>query len=342
MCASSPSPDFDDLVDDDEQARAFEWIWAVLRRSDEEQAPSYDVDREWDRLADRLDLADDAGAEAEPRRAPDRTPRSPTVSAAARLQRWTRAVAAAVLLLLAAGAGVWWWAQPVSVRTAPGEQTVVTLPDGSTAELNGATTLSYPRGFAAWPGIAGIEASARRVTLDGEAFFSVTEQNRPFRVETANARVEVLGTAFHVRTRSTEGPPETRVVVASGRVRLARADSAGRDAASVTLVRAGQASRVQGTAPPTVPEIVELKYVEAWRKGGFAVFDAPLPTILRELERRFGGSLELAVPPAETEPMSLHYARDAELEDVLRDIAFTQGLSFRRTSQGYELVRTGG
>ena len=339
MCASSPSPDFDDLVDDDKQARAFEWIWVFLRRSDEEQAPSYDVDREWERLADRLDLADDVGAKADQRRAMDRTPKSPAVSTAARLQRWPRAVAAAVFLLLAAGAGVWWWTQPVSVRTAPGEQTVVTLPDGSTAELNGATTLSYPRGFSAWPGV---EVSARRVTLDGEAFFSVAEQSRPFRVETGNARVEVLGTAFHVRARTTDDTPETRVVLASGRVRFAAADSSGRDAASVTLTTAGQASRVQGTAAPTVPEIVELKYVEAWRQGGFAVFDAPLPTILRELERRFGVSLELAVPAAETEPMSLHYARDAELKDVLRDIAFTQGLSFRRTSQGYEFVRNGG
>jgi len=336
MCASSSSPDFDDLVDDDEQVRAFDRIWALLRWSDEERERSYDVDREWDRLADRLDLADDAGAEADQRRATNRSPRSPAVSTTARLQRWTRAVAAAVLLLIAAGAGVWWWTQPVSVRTAPGEQTVVTLPDGSTAELNGATTLSYPRGFSAWPGV---EASARRVSLDGEAFFSVAERPRPFRVETENARVEVLGTTFHVRTRTTDGTPETRVVVASGRVRFAAADSSGWDAASVTLETTGQASRVQGTAGPSVPETVELKYVEAWRQGGFAVFDAPLPTILRELERRFGVSLELTVPSAETEPMSLHYARDAELEDVLRDISFTQGLSFHRTSQGYELVR---
>jgi len=150
--------------------------------------------------------------------------------------------------------------------------------------------------------------------------------------------VEVLGTSFNVQSRTIGDTTKTRVVVASGRVRLA-ADSAGREKAAVTLEKAGQASRVQGTAGPTVPEIVELKYVEAWRQGGFAVFDAPVPTILRELERRFGVSLALKMSPAETEPMSLHYARDVELENVLRDIAFTQGLAFRQTSQGYELIR---
>jgi transmembrane sensor len=227
----------------------------------------------------------------------------------------------------------------VSVRTAAGEQTVVTLPDGSTAELNGGTTLSYPRGFAALPGVA---ASVRRVALDGEAFFSVTARDRPFRVETANARVEVMGTKFTVQTRTAKGAPETRVVVASGRVRVAAApDSSAAASDAVTLATPGQASRVRGTGAPTVPETVELKYVEAWRQGGFAVFDAPLPVILRELERRFGVPLALRVPEAETEPMSLHYAEDARLEAVLRDICFTQNLSFRRTSRGYELVRPG-
>jgi len=339
MSTPSTSPDFDDLVDDDEQVRAYEQIWTLLRQADDEHDRSYDVDREWNRLDDRLDLSDDAASgPVTERRATDRSPRSSTASTTARLQRWTRALSVAVLLLVAAGAGVWWWTQPVSVRTAPGEQTVVTLPDGSTAELNGGTTLSYPRGFAAWPGV---EASARRVSLDGEAFFSVSEQDRPFRVETANARVEVLGTSFNVRTRTTDDVADTRVVVASGRVRLTSAGATERDTASVTLDDVGETSRVQGTSGPTPPEAVALKYVEAWRQGGFAVFDAPLPTILRELEQRYGGSIELRVPPAETEPMSVHYGPDADLEDILRDLSFTQGLSFRQTSRGYELVRKG-
>ena len=335
MNAPSRPPNFDELADDEDQARVFGWIWDHLRRSGED-APSYDVDREWTRLADRLDLADDAAPTARERRT-DRGPRPSAAAPTARTRRWTQALTGAVLVLLIVGAGVWWWSRPVSVRTAAGEQTVVTLPDGSTAELNGGTTLSYPRGFGPLPGI---EASARRVSLDGEAFFSVTDRDRPFRVETANARVEVLGTRFNVRSQTSGAPPETAVTVAVGRVRVSAAPeaSAGPDA-SVVLDDEGETSRVRGSAAPTVPETLELRYVEAWRQGGFAVFDASLPTILRELERRFGVPLTLRVPAAETESMSLHYARDAELEAVLRDVCFTQNLSFRRTSQGYELVR---
>jgi transmembrane sensor len=92
-------------------------------------------------------------------------------------------------------------------------------------------------------------------------------------------------------------------------------------------------------APPTPPQTTDLKYVQAWRTGGFGLVEASVPAILRELERRFGTSLRLGVPAAETETMTLHYARDARLEDVLRDICIVQGLTYRETSQGYELVR---
>ncbi len=92
-------------------------------------------------------------------------------------------------------------------------------------------------------------------------------------------------------------------------------------------------------APPSAPTLTDLKYVQAWRTGGFGLAEASLPAILRELEHRFGVSLRLKVPAAETDTMTLHYARDARLEDVLRDVCIVQGLTYRETSQGYELVR---
>jgi transmembrane sensor len=340
---SLPS-NFDDLADGGEEEQDYERIWALLQRTDEERAASYDVDEEWSALADRLDLADaDASAAssddaptAQQRRAGDRRSRAPDSSPTARLQRWTQVLTVAALLLCVVGGGVLWWSQPVSVTTAAGERTVVTLPDGSTAELNGATRIEYTRGFSSLPLIG---ASARHVRLEGEAFFSVVEGDRPFHVETPNARVEVLGTTFNVRARTRGDTPETDVTVASGRVRVAPG-AAEREVASVVLETAGQTSRVTGPdGTPTVPRTINLKYVQAWRHGGFGVMGASLPTILRELERRFDTSLRLGVPTAGTDTLSLHYARDARLEEILRDICLLQNLRYQKTSQGYELVR---
>jgi transmembrane sensor len=332
MTPPSRSPDFDDVVDDDEETQVFDRIWALFRRVDEAEKSAYDVDDAWARLADRLDLEGEEGGRASSgeQRAPDRPSRP---APGGRFRRRTSALVLAVVLVGIIGAGVW-WSQPVSVHTTPGEQTVVSLPDGSTAELNGGTTLSYSRGFTSVPWVGSVD---RRVQFDGEAFFSVVEGERPFRVETTNARVKVLGTAFHVRARPAGQQSETRVVVASGRVQFASAaDTAG----SVVLEGEGASSAVRGSSTsPSAPHSVDLKYVEAWRTGGFALSRASLPTILRELERQFGMSLDLRVPAAETDTMTLHYARDAELEAVLRDICLIQNLSYRETSQGYELVR---
>ena len=343
MSTPSLPPNFDDLADSGEEEQDYERIWRLLHRTDEERAASYDVDDEWDQLADRLDLngdtdetvdSPDPSSTTSRRRAADRGPRSPA-SSSARLQRWKQVLTVAALVLCVVGGGLLWWGQPASVTTAAGERTVVTLPDGSTAELNGATTIEYARGFSS---LLWTDASVRHVRLEGEAFFEVVEGERPFRVETPNARVEVLGTAFNVRARSQGGRSETEVAVASGRVRVAARRASQKASASVVLDRKGQASRVMGTDAPTPPKTEPLKYVRAWRHGGFGVIGAPLPTVLRELEHRFGTSLRLGVPVAETDTMTLHYARDARLEDVLRDVCLIQNLTYRETSQGYELV----
>ena len=321
---------------DADTARTYERIWAALHRTDDARTATYDVDAEWTQLADRLDLeANDSPMPEAP--TTDRPARRPTRGAASRMRRYTGALTAAVLVVCALAAGAWWWQQPVSVTTAAGQQTTVTLPDGSTAELNGATTLAYPRGFQSLPFVP---ASQRRVQLDGEAFFTVESQGRPFRVVTPNARVEVLGTKFDVRTHTAADVPETTVTLTSGHVRLRPTSGPGDDSAGeVQLSEAGHTSRVVGAQPPTSPRTIDLKYVEAWRDGGFAIQNAALPTVLRELERRFGTPLALNVPAADTDPMTLHYTATVRLEDVLRDICVIQGLTYRETSRGYELVR---
>ena len=74
-------------------------------------------------------------------------------------------------------------AHPVNV-------TVITLPDGTTVKLNANTRIEYPQHFS---------AGTREVRLSGEAFFEVTKDTlHPFRIETINAAVEVLGTSFNV------------------------------------------------------------------------------------------------------------------------------------------------
>ena len=337
-------PDLGALAESEDARQDYAALWRLLHRADEATDASFSVDAAWEDLSDDLDFpASSPDATAAPERPRVRTAADRPARPSAQKHTapsWTRRLAlAAILVLGVAVMATAWWSRPVSVQTAAGEQTTVTLPDGSTVQLNGATTIAYARGFSSLPWIG---APQRRVTLRGEAFFSVTPRPRTFRIETPNAVVDVLGTTFSVRSRTHGQTPTTEVVLTSGRVRLSasRADAAGTTGRpSVVLADAGQQSRVEGRdASPSPPRAYDLKYATAWRNGGFAVRSAPLPSVLRELELQFGTTIRLSVPVAQTDTMTLHYARDVRLEDVLRDIAVVQGLSYRKMNRGYQLI----
>lgn len=69
---------------------------------------------------------------------------------------------------------------------------VKTLEDGSLVYLAQESSIEYPEHFA---------ADQRKVNLQGEAFFDVAKKKeQAFLIETEKARVEVLGTAFDVRS----------------------------------------------------------------------------------------------------------------------------------------------
>ena len=69
---------------------------------------------------------------------------------------------------------------------------VTTLEDGSIVYLSGNTSLQYPEHFS---------PDRREVSLQGNALFDVAgNRTRPFVIETEDTRIEVLGTAFNVKS----------------------------------------------------------------------------------------------------------------------------------------------
>lgn len=79
----------------------------------------------------------------------------------------------------------------LTIRTNPGMTTVATLPDGTEVTLNSNSVLTYPAEFV---------GRERRISLQGEAYFSVTKDaEHPFIVSTSNtAAIKVYGTKFNV------------------------------------------------------------------------------------------------------------------------------------------------
>jgi ferric-dicitrate binding protein FerR (iron transport regulator) len=76
----------------------------------------------------------------------------------------------------------------VEVSTEPGQQSKVTLPDGTLVWLNAETTLKYQQ-----------NNNVRKVNLSGEGYFEVMHSSsHPFIVEVGNTSIKVLGTKFNV------------------------------------------------------------------------------------------------------------------------------------------------
>lgn len=101
---------------------------------------------------------------------------------------------------------------------------VTTLEDGSIVYLSGNTSLQYPEHFS---------PDKREVSLQGNALFDVAGNRiRPFLIETEDVRIEVIGTAFHVKSNN-QSPFE--LSVQRGEVKVTLKQN-GKD----TRVRAGE------------------------------------------------------------------------------------------------------
>jgi transmembrane sensor len=198
---------------------------------------------------------------------------------------------AALLAVIGGGAG-WSWlqAQPVFAQTYTtqrGEQRSVTLPDGSTLQLDTATTAAVS-----------LSRGRRAVRLvDGQAMFTVTpDAARPFDVDAGPVRATVVGTRFSVRYTDTGlDAGGVTVAVAEGRVdvRSLMPGADGRPQPTFALA-AGQAVRSDASGRMDAPRSVPANGAMPWQEGRVNLDDVPLSQALAEFARYGDTGLRLA------------------------------------------------
>jgi transmembrane sensor len=241
-------------------------------------------------------------------------------------QRTRIFAAAAGVLFASVIAGFWWWTNKTPLRangiygTAIGQQQALSLPDGSSIQLNtdSQVEVRYSSGL-------------RKIRLlRGEALFAVThDASRPFDVYAANGIVRAIGTAFAVRLAGgdvnvtvTTGTVEVSEVAAeaaapathgSTEVRRARARvTAGQ---MVNLHAAGSTVAVRELPPP------ELQRRMAWHEGYLVFSGEPLSAMVEEVNRYSPVTLRIADPKLASLAVGGRFRigdLDAEL-DVLRE-----------------------
>lgn len=314
-----------------------EVLWQLLDRAAPPPSSVPNAEETWEEVRQHIEgsstTSDEAEAPDVDRRAADRPPRSSSHSRRG-VRRTALQWGGALAALLVIGLVAWMIGQPAEVTAPSGTSITRTLPDGSTVELNSGSRLTYPRTFASLPIIG---EDARPVRLQGEAFFEVEPDDKPFLVHTSTASIEVVGTSFTVRSWNDERN-ETHVALAEGRLRVkgwAHPDTA------VTL-HPGQALHVSQDGPVTAPRDTSIERIMAWRRGGFAVTGRPLTEIVRALERRSGAQIRMDASISQatrSAPMTLYYPQAVDLETILHDVCMARDLSYRSTTEGYILTR---
>jgi transmembrane sensor len=191
------------------------------------------------------------------------------------------AALAAGAALIALGVGWYRYRSPDQTlfQAAVGEQTTVSLPDGSSFTLNSNS-------------LARVDYTAhRRIVLleHGEAFFRVVHNpRRPFWVHAGTSWVRDVGTEFNVEMQGAS----VVVTVRKGSVKVLTAASSAEPPADPSLIRAaaaltaGQQVNVVGRAEilrDLAPE--ELSQQLAWRTGTLYFQDQPLGEVADELMR---------------------------------------------------------
>lgn len=104
-------------------------------------------------------------------------------------KKWAFSIAAVLLLFF--GLNYFFKAHTINYKSGIGEQKKIALLDGSEVFINANSSLTYKKNF----------KTNRVLFLNGEAFFKVKKEKKPFIVKTKNGIVKVLGTQFTVVSR---------------------------------------------------------------------------------------------------------------------------------------------
>ena len=195
---------------------------------------------------------------------------------------------------------------------------VKTLEDGSVVYLAQESTLQYPEHFA---------TDKREVNLQGEAFFDIVKNpEQTFLIETEKVRVEVLGTAFDVRSK--EDFPFC-LSVRRGKVKVSL-----KQGGQSVFAKAGETVTLQ----PEGLQLSETGYSAQFNRyvSNIRFKDEPLENVLQVINKESSHwQIETASPVLNKKKLTVEFSNNSP-EAVAELICWTFNLKCDR--QGNKLI----
>ncbi len=223
------------------------------------------------------------------------------------LPRILQAVAA-VFLLLVGFYSVSVLYSTEKVKTGFGNQTNLTLPDGSQVSLNAGSKISWnDRNF----------KDKRQVKIEGEVYFEV-QKGTPFSIKTNNGTVRILGTQLNVFSRGNE----FNVSCITGKVAVAVQNSE-------VILNPGEKAELTASGLTKI-SLPAVSQTAAWKEGVFYFDDKPLVSIFAEIERQFNVSVQYTGDVKRSITVSF---TNNKLEEALDVVCIPMGLKYEVENQ---------
>ncbi|MET0393978.1 MAG: FecR domain-containing protein [Chitinophagaceae bacterium] len=232
-----------------------------------------------------------------------------------------RAIAvAAVLLGLLITGGIWMMRQ-TSEKQIVQNHTYTTdgksvkrliLPDGTGVTLNIYSSLEYDAGY---------NKAERRVTLQGEGYFTVYKDSlRPFIVQTDELETRALGTAFNVEARKSEG--QIQVALTEGKVAVTSVTEPARKSLLTPgeFLRYDRSTRQMSTTSFATD-------VTAWTNGGLSFNGIPLTDALDRLAVRYQLKIDYRQKQLANKTVTASFGKTS-WQNVLSNLLFAHHLSY--------------
>ena len=241
---------------------------------------------------------------------------------------------AAILLLLVTSCIIFFIlneeaSQPLNVAELPeiitkynpvGVKSTIILPDKSKVKLNADSKLIFPKAFI---------GNNRKVTLEGEAFFEVTENpDKPFLVITKALTTEVKGTSFNIKAYD----EQVYVAVSSGLVTSYENNENG------IYIQPGEMAIYQSNGPKTTLTKRQFKEDEiAWKDGKIVFEKASFEEVKNTLIRWYGIEIKQNRHIVFKEGFKGNY-QNATLESVMESISFAGEFDYKIDYKNNELT----
>jgi ferric-dicitrate binding protein FerR (iron transport regulator) len=192
--------------------------------------------------------------------------------------------------------------QQVAMINPLGMHSSITLPDGTKVILNAGTTLIYPTAFT---------GKNREVSVDGEAYFDVVHDGKPFIVRADNINVRVLGTKFNVKAYEEEKNIE--ITLEEGSIEVGMNDQE-----KYIKIPPGQQVLFNKSGQKFLKKQVQLTHYISWKDGMFYFNSMTFEDIARQLERRFNVHIDIASEQLKQIVYTGDFVRQENLEQILR------------------------